>query len=188
VAANVTANCRDDVAADCGNARQQTAENAAFGGPQTAVGGGHFVHPTDTNLKDDVDVRVFQFKKTETPPATAPPQGRQPTKEAIAFADELAIIAGYKPASTPDSWRNANPRQVVQVWLNELADLGEAALHPFRSPVEMLRYFAKHVMERKRASDPSPPSSPRYFGPEIYRFIGNIERARQENLKMRRTA
>jgi hypothetical protein len=110
-----------------------------------------------------------------------PPQSGQPTKEAIAFADELAIIAGYEPATTPDSWRNANPAQVVQLWLNELGryELGQRA-------VEILRIFAEHVMKRKRASDPSPPYSPRYFGPEIYKFIGGIERIKQEILKQPR--
>ena len=68
----------------------------------------------------------------------------------------------------------------MQVWLNELGKLDELALHPARTPIELLRRFAECVMERKRASDPSPPYSPRYFGSEIYRFIGGIERTRQE--------
>ena len=99
---NVAANWGNDVAADCGNARQQTAENAAFRGPQTVGGGGHSVPPTDTTLKDDRDTRIIEFRKTEPAPDAAPPQGGQPTKEAIAFADELAIIAGYKAATTPE--------------------------------------------------------------------------------------
>jgi hypothetical protein len=150
---------------------------------QVAGGGGHFVPPTDTTTADDGD--VVEFRKTEPPAKTAAPQGGRPTKEAIAFADELASIAGYRPATTPDSWRNANPPQVVQVWLTEL---GKYELDLKRRPVEMARLVARHVMSRKRVQDPSPPYSPRYFGPEIFRVIGGLERARQEILKMRRTA
>jgi hypothetical protein len=159
-----------------------------FQGPerpaQVVGGGGHSVPPTDTRLEDDGG-GVIEFRKTEPPPQTAPPQSGQPTKEAIAFAEELAIIAGYKPATTPDSWRKADPPQVVQVWLNEL---GKYEPDLRQRPVDVARNVAKHVMARKRAQDPSPPYSPRYFGAEIYRVIRGLERTRQEFLRMRRTA
>jgi hypothetical protein len=148
-----------------------------------SVSGRHFVSPTDTTLTDDGDGGVVEFKKIETPPDTARPQSGQPTKEAIAFADKLATIAGHRRATTPDSWLKANPPQVVQVWLNEL---GKYELDLRQRPVEILRICAKHVMERKRAQDPSPPYSPRYFGPEIYKFIGGIERTRQKILAIRK--
>jgi hypothetical protein len=144
---------------------------------QAPGGGGHFVPPTDTTLTDDSG-GVVEFRKTEPPPETAPRQSGQPTKEAIAFADELAIIAGYKSATTPDSWRNANPPQVVQVWLNEL---GKYEPDLRQQPVDLARNIAKHVMARKRAQGPSPPYSPRYFGGEIYRVIGGLERTRQQD-------
>ena len=90
-----------------------------------------------------------------------------------------------EPATMPDLWRKADPPQVVQVWLNEL---GKYELDLRRRPVEMARLIAQHVMSRRRAQDPSPPYSPRYFGPEIYRVVGGIERTREEILRMRRTA
>jgi hypothetical protein len=152
---------------------------------QVAGGGGHFVPPTDTTTTDDGGDDVVEFKKAEPPPETDRPESGQPTKEAMAFADELATLAGYKPATTPDSWRNANPPQVVQVWLNEL---GKYELYLRQRPVDLVRNIAKHVMARKQVQDPSPPYSPRYFGVEIYRVIRELERTRQEILKMRRTA
>ena len=142
---------------------------------QLVGGGEHFVPPTDKTLTDD----LVELNKTETPSH----QSGQPTKEAMAFADELVSIAGYKRATTPDSWLKSNPPQVVQVWLNEL---GKYELEIRRRPVEVLRMIAMQVMERKRSRDPSPPYSPRYIGPEIYRFIGGIERTIQERLKIRR--
>ena len=142
-----------------------------FQGPdrpaQVVGGGGHSAPPTDTRLEDDGG-GVVVFRKTEPPPQTAPPQSGQPTKEAIAFAEELAIIAGYKPAS------------LANTSLANTLDLR-------RRPVEMARLIAQHVMSRRRAQDPSPPYSPRYFGPEIYRVVGGIERTREEILRMRRT-
>jgi hypothetical protein len=148
---------------------------------EVAGGGGHFVPPTDTTLTDDGG-GVVELKKTEPPPETARPQGGQPTKEAVAFADELANIAGYKLGSTPDSWRNANPPQVVQVWLNELDKYDIE-----RRPIEILRVVATGVMQRKRGQDASPPHSPRYFGPEIFKLVGGLERARQEILKIQQS-
>jgi hypothetical protein len=178
---NVAANCNSDAVAnavaDCDN---DVAEKAVFRGSRMPGGGGHFGPPTDTRLTDDGG-GVVEFRKTDTPPKTAPPQDGWPGKEAITFADELARIAGYQPAKTPDSWRNANPPQVVQLWLNALDKLGKPALYPFRTPAELLRYFARRVMERKQASDPSPPYSPRYFGAEIYRFVERTERAKSRS-------
>jgi hypothetical protein len=165
------------------------ASNGPSEGPERSVkaagGGGHLVPPTDTTLVDDDGGGVVEFNKTEPPPETAPPQGGRPTKKAHEFADELALIAGYKPDTTPDSWRNANPPQVIQAWLNELDKFDKAALYPCRTPVELLRSFAQHVMERKRASDPSLPHSPRYFGAEVQKFIGRTERVTRKILEWR---
>jgi len=155
-------------------------------------GGGHFVPPTDTTIDDGCVSGVVEFKKAETPPEMARPQSGQPTKEAIAFADELANIAGYKRVTTPDSWRKANPSQIVQVWLNELGkyDFGLGKYDFGRHPVEVLRAIALCVMQRKRAQDCSPPHSPRYFAPEIYKLVGELERAAEEirNLSAKRVA
>jgi hypothetical protein len=178
---NAVANCNGDAVAnavvDCDN---DVAEKAVFRGPRMPGGGGHFAPPTDTKLTDDGG-GVVEFRKTDTPPKTASPQDGWPGKEAITFADELARIAGYQPAKTPDSWRNANPPQVVQLWLNALEKLGKPDLYPFRTPVELLRKIGQHVMERKGASDLSPPYSPRYFGAEIYRFVERTERAKSRS-------
>lgn len=73
---------------------------------------------------------------------------------------------------------------MVQVWLNEL---GKYERDLRQRPVDLVRNIANHVMARKRVHDPSPPYSPRYFGAEIYRVIRELERTRQEILKMRRT-
>jgi hypothetical protein len=178
--ANAVADCDNDIAVPRGHTRQGLAENVGFRGPRMPGGGGHFGPPTETTLTDDGD-SVVEFGKTDTPPKTAPPQDGWATKEAIAFAEELAGIAGYQLGTTADPWRNANPPQVVQIWLNELDKLGKPNLHPFRTPVELLRYLAQHVMERKRASDSSPPYSPRYFGAEIYRFVERTERAKSHS-------
>jgi hypothetical protein len=137
---------------------------------QVVAGGGHFVSPTDTTSIDD-SRRAADFAKTATPPKVAPPQRGQPTKEAIAFADELANIAGYRRATTPASWRKANPPQVVQVWLNELGKYQRD-----RRPLDVLRAVAVGVMRRKRARDRSPPHSPRYFGSEVCKLIEGMER------------
>jgi hypothetical protein len=134
--------------------------------------GGHLVSPTDTTPADGNRCNA-DFEKAAAPPK--PPQRGQPTKEAIAFADELANIAGYRRATTPDSWRKANPSQVVQVWLNEL---GKYQLD--RRPLDVLRAVAVGVMRRKRARDRSPPHSPRYFGSEVYKLIEGMERATRE--------
>ena len=116
-------------------------------------GWGHFVPPTDTTTTDDGG-GVVEFKKTEPLAKTAPPQGGRPTKEAIAFADELASIAGYRAANTSDSWRKANPPQVVQVWLNEL---GKYERDLRQRPVDLVRNIANHVMARKRCMIPRRP-------------------------------
>jgi len=101
--------------------------------------GGHSVAPTDKILKDDCG-------DDRNHPATfnsaAPPKSGQPSKEALEFAAELASICGYRQAALPRAWQEANPPQVVQVWLNELAAKAR--------PVDVLRTLAMKVMRRKR--------------------------------------
>jgi hypothetical protein len=88
----------------------------------------------------------------------------QPTKEAVEFAVKLANIAGYRQAAPPQAWREADPPQYVQVWLNELRGN--------RRPIEALRTVATTVMRRKRSlSDASPPYSPRYFSAEVKKLV-----------------
>ncbi len=124
--------------------------------------GGHSVAPTDKTLKDDCGDDGFH---TADPAVAAPPKSGQPSKEAIKFAAELANIAGYRQAAVPKSWHEANPPQVVQVWLNKLTGMKHR-------PVDALRMLAMKVMRRKRMlSDPSPPYSPRYFSVEVKKFV-----------------
>jgi hypothetical protein len=124
--------------------------------------GGHSVAPTNNNLTDD---SAPGGKNTAVPPTMAPPRSGQPSKEAIEFSAELANISGYRQANVPKSWRDANPPQIVQVWLNELAGKD-------RRPADALRALAMKVIRRKRAlSDASAPYSPRYFSAEVKKLI-----------------
>jgi hypothetical protein len=124
--------------------------------------GGHFVSPTNNILTDDSG---SGGKNTAAPAASAPPRSGQPSREAIEFSTELANISGYRQANVPKSWRDANPPQIVQVWLNELAGKD-------RRPVDALRALAMKVIRRKRAlSDASAPYSPRYFSAEVRKLI-----------------
>lgn len=119
--------------------------------------GGHSVAPTDKTLKDDCGGEGVH---TAVPAVAAPPKSGQPSSEAIEFAAELANICGYQRAGVPRSWHEANPPQVVQVWLNELSGK--------RRPIDELRTLAMKVMRRKHTlSDASPPCSPRYFSAEV---------------------
>ncbi len=68
----------------------------------------------------------------------------------------------------PKSWRDANPPQVVQVWLNELAG-GDGR------PIAALRSLAIKVMRRKRLHDASPPCSPRYFSAEVKKLVERLQ-------------
>jgi hypothetical protein len=123
--------------------------------------GGHFVSPTKNTTSEDDSVL---HSNAITAEASAQPKSGQPNKEAIEFATELANICGYVRAAVPKSWRDANPPQVVQVWLDELAG-GD------RRPVDALRLLATKVMRRKRSHDASPPCSPRYFSAEVKKLV-----------------
>ena len=64
----------------------------------------------------------------------------------------------------PKSWQEADPPQVVQVWLNEL--IGD------RRPIDALHALATRVMRRKLTlADASPPYSPRYFSAEVKKLV-----------------
>jgi len=123
--------------------------------------GGHLVAPTDIRLEDDSG---SAGDHAAAPATAAPPLSGQPNKKAIEFAAELANISGYRKAAVPESWRDANPPQVVQVWINELAGSN-------RRPVDALRSLALRVMRRKRLRDERPPYSPRYFSAEVKRLV-----------------
>ena len=119
--------------------------------------GGNCISPTDKTLKDD-GVTAADHALAESQ------QSGQATKEAIEFAAELANIAGYRQAAVPKAWREADPPQVVQVWLNELSGK--------MRPIEALRAIATTVMRRKRLlRDASPPCSPRYFSAEVKKLV-----------------
>ena len=127
--------------------------------------GGHLVSPTKNKTSKDDSVVSNNANSAE---ASAPPKIGQPNKEAIEFAAELANISGYRRAAVPKSWRDANPPQVVQVWLNELAG-GDGR------PIAALRSLAIKVMRRKRLHDASPPCSPRYFSAEVKKLVERLQ-------------
>jgi hypothetical protein len=66
--------------------------------------GGHLFAPTDNRLEDDGG---DASDRAAVPATAAPPLRRQPNKEAIEFATELANISGYRQAAVPESWRDA---------------------------------------------------------------------------------
>jgi hypothetical protein len=124
-------------------------------------GGGHLVAPTNKTSEDDCGDHRVQIA---APATAARSESGRPTKEAIELAAELANIAGYRQEAAPKSWQEADPPQVVQVWLNELSGNGQ--------PIEALRTVAAKVMRRKRLlSDASPPYSPRYFSAEVKKLV-----------------
>jgi hypothetical protein len=117
--------------------------------------------PTVNRLEDDCGTDA---NCTAAPAPAAQPERGRPTKEAVEFAAELANIAGYRQAAVPKAWREADPPQVVQVWLNELSGK--------MRPIEALRTIATTVMRRKRLlCDASPPCSPRYFSAEVKKLV-----------------
>ena len=146
-------------------------------------GGGHSGAPTDKTLKDDDDCENHRISKASAH-AAMPCEG-QPSKEAVEFAAELANIAGYRKAAVSESWRDADPPQVVQVWLDELT---EHALEINRQPVDILRALANAVMRRKRLSDASPPYSPRYFSAEVKKLVAQLNEGRRAVLESRSQA
>jgi hypothetical protein len=111
------------------------------------------------------------------------PQSGHPSKEAIAFATELASISGHRLNRLPQSWLDTNPAQVVQTWINSLIDVG-ATLKG--DPIAMLRLIAQDVMRRK--PDPEPPRSPRYFSPTVRQVVDNHIRARTMPLPLAKVA
>lgn len=123
--------------------------------------GGHLVSPTKNKTSEDDGVLRSKAFTAET---SASSKGGQANKEAIEFAAELANICGYGQATVPKSWRDADPPQVVQVWLNELAGGGGR-------PIDVLRSLATNVMRRKRSYDASPPCSPHYFSAEVRKLV-----------------
>jgi hypothetical protein len=127
--------------------------------------GGHFLPPTDITSEDDSPVAAGS-------PTAGAECGRQaagpPSKEAVEFACELASIAGHRRGALPESWTATNPPQIVQTWLDALADTGSRRLKP-SSPVDQLRRIASLVMRRK--PDRAPPRSPRYFTSEIAKSL-----------------
>lgn len=125
---------------------------------------GHLRPTTVNRLKDDID------DERSAVSAVASARG-QPSKEAIAFAAELESIAGYRRGNTPQSWRDADPAQLVQVWISELAAVGV--------PASRLAGIAEHVMRRKPGRKPY---SPRYFTPTIRKIVADVHRARTEPL------
>lgn len=126
---------------------------------------GHSSPTTVTTLVDDNGDDARAARKDH--------KAGQPSKEAIEFANELASIAGHRRNQIPEAWRNADPPQVVQSWLNRLVASGADQGH---RPVEMLRMLAMGTMRRK--PDPRPPHSPRYFSPTIKSLVDDCARSR----------
>ena len=142
------------------------------------VQGGHSVAPTDITLGEDSGAVGVHAAITA---AAALPESGQPSKEAIAFAAELANICGYRQAAVPSSWREANPPQIVQVWLNELRGN--------RQPIDALRTLTMKVMRRKHTlSDASPPYSPRYFSAEVRKLTQRRPQLQPTRDRSRRVA
>jgi hypothetical protein len=134
---------------------------------------------TVIRLVDDGDLC-----KRESSVCEERPQSGQPSKEAIAFAAELASIAGHRRDQLPEAWRNANPPQVVQVWLNALIAVEVDRSYP--DLIGFLRTLAKATISRK--PDPRPPHSPRYFWPTIKSIVDDCERSRAMILASRKVA
>jgi hypothetical protein len=130
---------------------------------------GHFSPTTDTILVDDGSTT----SRAQTIATDERPQSGQPSKEAIAFATELASIAGHRLNRLPHSWIDTQPPVVVQAWINSLIEVG---CEQARDPVSMLRLVAVDVMRRK--PDFAPPRSPRYFAPTVRTVVDNFIRAR----------
>jgi hypothetical protein len=136
---------------------------------------GHSSPTTVTRLVDDDDDGDARRENCidNTTSRDERPQSGRPSKEAIEFANELASIAGHRRNQIPEAWRNADPPQVVQSWLNTLAASGANLCRP---PVEMLRLLTMGTMRRK--PDPRPPHSPRYFTPTIKSLVDDCARSR----------
>jgi hypothetical protein len=136
---------------------------------------GHLRPTTDTSLVDDGSVithAVFEERA----------QSGQPSKEAIAFADELAIIAGHRRNQLPEAWRNADPPQLVQVWINALVAVEVDRVYP--DLIKFLRTLVTATISRK--PDPRPPHSPRYFWPTIKAIVDDCARSREMILGAKR--
>jgi hypothetical protein len=90
---------------------------------------------------------------------------------AVAFAGELAAIAGYKVGQEPEAWRPANSAPTVQKLL-ELVQ-GRAA-HLTAPPLDVLRAMTVEIVQR-RAAVGDPPRSPRYFEAAVRRAVSEAE-------------
>jgi hypothetical protein len=101
-----------------------------------------------------------------------------PSQLAIAFANELVTIAGFKLDRVPQSWTDANPARVVQRWLDQI---GEEAAYVGDTPLKWLRRICTMVMKRK---PPGPLYSPRYFSPAFNEVVDRIERGKTRPLPM----
>jgi hypothetical protein len=133
---------------------------------------GHSCPTTVTTLVDDGFLR-----ERESHGCKERPQSGRPSKEAIEFATELASIAGHRRNQLPEAWRNTNPPQVVQVWLNALVAVEVDRVHP--DLIKFLRTLTKAIMLRK--PDASPPRSPRYFWPTIKSIVDDCEAWSRKN-------
>jgi hypothetical protein len=125
-------------------------------GPKPSANIGGHQCPTSEN----------RFNRKDGQPSEKIAEG--PSDEAIAFAGELANIAGYRREAVPQAWRDADPPALVQSWL----DKGR----PFGVGLTYLRSMCALVMRRRRETTDDRPYSPRYFTPELDRFLEMLAR------------
>jgi hypothetical protein len=148
--------------------------------------GGHLCPTTDIRLEDDgggggdastktcspaeaLQEEVAEKEPSDEATAEDKPDNQaeglrlkdKPGDEAIAFARELASIAGHRRNALPQAWIDARPEWVVQTWLNTGV------------PVSDLRSVTAAAMRKK--PDRRAPYSPRYFSHEVRRMAELIQ-------------
>jgi hypothetical protein len=125
---------------------------------------GHLSPTTDNRLKEDGDDTAHGATLRALAASGQPTRAEveRPSAEAVAFALELASIAGHRQDALPLPWTAAKPEWLVELWLKQIARFGMG--------VDTLRKLTVAVMRRK--PDRCPPRSPRYFSEEVAKLVG----------------
>ena len=173
----VVDDARAGVAADCGCVDESEEPQAARSLQRDEARASERLAQESLPNEEISEAEQFAQPVPESSGSAAAPRlvDTQPSADAVTFATELVEIAGHRARALPTSWQNANPAQVVQVWLNEIQRVGSASFLR-GGAVELLRSIARFTMDKK--PDPAPPYSPRYFGPAVLSHCREVERLR----------
>jgi hypothetical protein len=95
-----------------------------------------------------------------------------PSPEAGRLAEEVADVG--RAHIRPASWVQTEPARHVARWLQELSSIADI-VHP-RRPADVLLLIVRTVLSR--IPNGTPVYSPRYFEPEIRKFVREMQRMR----------